>query len=186
MRITTITLLAALLIVAQAPAQVDYVVKRQIEAISPILTFDIQAPDFKAVASSKASGGLRRVWIGYRKAMRSYRGAEKQKSQTKKARSYRFAAQGFDTALKRLQKLGKRYGNADQAVAAETGRLTPHFLQAARVSYLEVAIAYTSRGSYKRALDAVERTIQLNPRDRRARRLREHIQLAQAAAGRRS
>ena len=149
-----------------------------------LISFDVPKPDFDAVSSVRARRGLKKTWRGYRGAVRSYESVRKQRSYTKRARAYRRAALGFDTALRRIQKLKSRYA-MDAALVSEAKRLAPHFLQAARISYFEVATAYTSRGSYKRALDAVERTIQLNPRDRRAIRLREHIQLAQAAAGRR-
>ena len=78
-------------------------------------------------------------------------------------------------------KLKKRYAN-DAAVVAEAMRLIPHLSTSVQVVYFKLADAYTSRGSYKKALDAVDRVVRLSPRSREALRLRRHIQLVQAVS----
>ena len=104
-------------------------------------------------------------------------------SRTKSARYYQRAAKRFDSALERAEKLKKRYAS-DAAVVAEAMRLIPHLSAAVQVTGLELANAYTSRGSYRQALDAVDRVVRLNPRNREALQLRRHIQLLEAVSPR--
>lgn len=147
-------------------------------------TYGLSAPKTNEIDSSSSRKHLRRSWKDYQMGLRAFEAAQQEISITKRVRGYRKAAQGFDAALIRIERLGKR-AKKDPALAMETDRLRPHFLRASRASNLELAASYTSRGSYKQAFDAIHGVLKRNPRDAQARRLRRHVQLAQASASRR-
>ncbi len=147
-------------------------------------TAGLEAPDFSQVNSYRARGKLKGVLRGYRRAQKTLDRATFEKSPTKAARRYKDAGRLFERTLRASLRLHREYPREEVLRKALTGWI-PRLVDSATTAYLELASRYTSRGSYKRALDAVDRISRLGGSQRRLRQLRRHIQLAQAAAGRR-
>ena len=184
MRFTKVAFSIALWIPMVAVATIDSApAQTKVRRTAPIsrIALDVRAPDFDKVGHRGARARLKKAWRTYSKAVVRFAKAEKTKSRTVSARLYQRAAVGFDAAIKQLDGLSKRYAR-DLVVRHEECRLLPVFGNASRISHLDLASAYASRGSYKMAQDAVDQVLRRNPLDQEARRLAGHIQLLRAAS----
>lgn len=176
------------LVIAFAATPVDAQVKKS----SKMMTKDAKAkvaepqdgvvlePRYQLFASRADRRELKMSYRRYQRAERARERAVKTKSRTKAARYLKAATQDFERALKGSD----RVLNRTRRVAAkrEAKRLMRAFSRAAYGAQLALGEAYTTRGAYRRALDAADRALALRPRDVMARSLKERIQLQRAAA----
>lgn len=177
-----ITTLMAILFAAATTAQTMTMDTLPAQRRTP--AYDVTRPDLDAITSRAARRGLASAFKGYRRAVIRVRKAATDRSATRRARGQRDAARTFEAALRRVKRIEKSVRN-DIVAAAVAGDLRARIAASARVTHLRLAAAYTSRSSYKRALDAVEAALRLDPDDREAAALLRHVQLVTAAASRR-
>jgi tetratricopeptide (TPR) repeat protein len=138
------------------------------------------APRLELFKSAVARREIKKSYARYLKADRAQRKATQVKSRTKSARYLKSASRGYALALSNSNRAEKRAKNV--AAKKEAGRIMKAVERAAFLANLALAEAYTTRGAFRRALDATDRALILRPRDVIAARLKARIQLARAAA----